>query len=139
MALPGTAKFCDPARRFGFVVPDDGNRKVFVHASVLHRSGLADLQQEQRVPVPILAPPAEDQVRVHVMPARHRRHRNPGLVALRNDQALPRFAPPTATAAPSTVDPGTRLLGCVRDPHSLPGMGWEANRIPADRRVRSGL
>ena len=40
----------------------------------------------------ILAPPTEDQVRVHLMPARH--DRNPGMVALHNDQALPRLAPP---------------------------------------------
>ncbi len=49
MALPGTVKFYDPARGFGFVVPDDGGREVFVHASVLLRSGLADLMQGQRV------------------------------------------------------------------------------------------
>ena len=49
MELPGTVKFYDPARGFGFVVPDAGGREVFVHASVLLRSGLADLQQGQRV------------------------------------------------------------------------------------------
>ncbi len=49
MALAGTVKFYDPARGFGFVVPDDGGREVFVHASVLLRSGLTDLMQGQRV------------------------------------------------------------------------------------------
>ena len=49
MELPGTVKFYDPARGFGFVVPDSGGREVFVHAGVLLRSGLADLQQGQRV------------------------------------------------------------------------------------------
>ncbi len=49
MELAGTVKFYDPARGFGFVVPDDGGREVFVHASVLMRSGLADLMQGQRV------------------------------------------------------------------------------------------
>ncbi|MDE0149989.1 MAG: cold shock domain-containing protein [Rhodospirillaceae bacterium] len=47
--VAGTVKFYDPIRGFGFVVPDDGGREVFVHASVLLRSGLADLQQGQRV------------------------------------------------------------------------------------------
>lgn len=49
LELPGTVKFYDPIRGFGFVVPDDGGREVFVHASALLRSGLADLQQGQRV------------------------------------------------------------------------------------------
>ena len=49
LELPGTVKFYDPVRGFGFVVPDAGGREVFVHASVLLRSGLADLQQGQRV------------------------------------------------------------------------------------------
>ena len=42
-------KFYDPARSFGFVVPNSGARDVFVHSSVLWRSGLADLQSGQRV------------------------------------------------------------------------------------------
>ena len=47
--LPATVKFFDPARGFGFVVPDSGGREVFVHASVLFRSGMTDLQPGQRV------------------------------------------------------------------------------------------
>ena len=43
--------------------------------------------------LPILETPTEDLVCVHVMPARHDRHRNTGLVALRHDPALPRLAP----------------------------------------------
>ena len=69
---------------------------------------------------PILATPAEDLVRVHVVPARHYRHRNTGLVTLRHDPALPRLAPPTATAANPTLAPGTRLLRFVRHPHKCP-------------------
>ena len=49
MELPGTVKFFDPARGFGFVVPDDGGREVFVHSSVLFRSGMTDLEPGQRV------------------------------------------------------------------------------------------
>ena len=48
-ALPGTVKFYDPGRGFGFVVPDGGGREVFVHASVLQRSGMADLASGMRV------------------------------------------------------------------------------------------
>ena len=47
----GTVKFYDPARGFGFVVPDDGGAEVFVHQSALSRSGLDDLQAGQRVSV----------------------------------------------------------------------------------------
>lgn len=58
MELSGTVKFFDPARGFGFVVPDDGGREVFVHSSVLFRSGMTDLSPGQRVLVR-----AEDQPR----------------------------------------------------------------------------
>ena len=56
--FPGTVKFFDPARGFGFVVPDGGGREVFVHSSVLFRSGMTDLVPGQRVLVR-----AEDQPR----------------------------------------------------------------------------
>ena len=47
--MPATVKFFDPARGFGFVVLDGGGREVFVHASVLFRSGMTDLEPGQRV------------------------------------------------------------------------------------------
>ena len=47
--LRATVKFFDPARGFGFVVPDAGGREVFVHSSVLFRSGMTDLEPGQRV------------------------------------------------------------------------------------------
>ena len=47
--LAGSVKFFDPARGFGFVVPDEGEREVFVHSSVLFRSGMTDLEPGQRV------------------------------------------------------------------------------------------
>lgn len=49
MELPATVKFFDPARGFGFVVPDEGGREVFVHSSVVFRSGMTDLAPGQRV------------------------------------------------------------------------------------------
>ena len=49
MELSGAVKFFDPARGFGFVVPDEGGREVFVHSSVLFRSGTTDLAPGQRV------------------------------------------------------------------------------------------
>ena len=49
MALQGTVKFFDPARGFGFIVPDAGGPEMFVHSSVLFRSGMTDLEPGQRV------------------------------------------------------------------------------------------
>ncbi len=49
MELSGAVKFFDPARGFGFVVPDDGGPEVFVHSTVLFRSGMTDLLPGQRV------------------------------------------------------------------------------------------
>lgn len=50
-AVQGTVKFYDPVRGFGFIVPDGGGREVFVHSSVLLRSGVSDLQPGQRVSI----------------------------------------------------------------------------------------
>ena len=47
--LPATVKFFNPARGFGFVVPDAGGPEVFVHSSILFRSGMTDLAPGQRV------------------------------------------------------------------------------------------
>ena len=47
--LPGTVKFYNPARGFGFVAPDRGGPEVFVHASVLERCGMDDPPPGQRV------------------------------------------------------------------------------------------
>ena len=49
MELPGAVKFFDPMKGFGFVVPDSGDAEVFVHSSVLFRSGMTDLEPGQRV------------------------------------------------------------------------------------------
>ena len=44
----GTVKFYDAGRGFGFVSPDGGGRDVFVHGTVLSRSGLDGLEPGQR-------------------------------------------------------------------------------------------
>lgn len=45
----GTVKFYNRDKGFGFVVPDDGGKDVFVSARVLERAGLHNLGPEQRV------------------------------------------------------------------------------------------
>jgi CspA family cold shock protein len=47
--MEGTVKFYNHARGFGFVIPDDGSRDVFVSARTLERAGLAGLEANQRV------------------------------------------------------------------------------------------
>lgn len=47
----GTVKFYDPVRGFGFVIPDDGGRDVFVSGRSLQRSGVQNLETSQRVRV----------------------------------------------------------------------------------------
>ena len=49
LELPATVKFFDPARGFGFVMPDEGGPEVFVHSSIVFRSGMSDLAPGQRV------------------------------------------------------------------------------------------
>ena len=49
MELSGTVKFFNPARGFGFVVPNECGREEYVHSSVLFRSGMTDLEPGQRV------------------------------------------------------------------------------------------
>jgi CspA family cold shock protein len=45
----GAVKWFNIAKGFGFITPDSGGKDVFLHASVLRRAGLTDLQPGQRV------------------------------------------------------------------------------------------
>ncbi len=47
--VEGTVKFYNHDKGFGFVVPDDGSKDVFVSARTLERAGLRNLEPEQRV------------------------------------------------------------------------------------------
>jgi cold shock protein len=49
--VDGKVKFYNAEKGFGFIVPDDGSKDVFVSARTLTRAGLAALQPEQRVRV----------------------------------------------------------------------------------------
>ncbi len=48
-ALDGVVKWYDTARGFGFIVPSDGGKDVFVHVTALHRAGIEELQPGQSV------------------------------------------------------------------------------------------
>jgi CspA family cold shock protein len=47
--VEGTVKFFNPEKGFGFVIPDDGSKDVFVSGRTLERFGLAVLEPNQRV------------------------------------------------------------------------------------------
>jgi CspA family cold shock protein len=45
----GTVKWFNPAKGFGFIMPDDGSKDVFVHISAVERAGLGSLREGQKV------------------------------------------------------------------------------------------
>jgi CspA family cold shock protein len=52
--MSGTVKWYNPDKGFGFVAIGDGGKDVFVHASVLQRSGIVDLAEGQRVTMQVV-------------------------------------------------------------------------------------
>ena len=48
-SLDGVVKWYDPARGFGFILPNDGGKDIFVHVTALRRSGLDILEPGQPV------------------------------------------------------------------------------------------
>jgi cold shock protein len=47
--VEGTVKWFSPDKGFGFIVPDQGGKDVFVHISAVERAGLSTLNENQRV------------------------------------------------------------------------------------------
>lgn len=45
----GTVKFFNSQKGFGFIAPTNGGNDVFVHISALERSGIAHLNEGQKV------------------------------------------------------------------------------------------
>lgn len=45
----GVVKWFNPAKRFGFIKPDDGGQDVFVHISALEAAGLHMLDENQKI------------------------------------------------------------------------------------------
>lgn len=49
MRLNGTVKFFNHAKGFGFIAPEDGSKDIFVHASALERSGVASIDEGDKI------------------------------------------------------------------------------------------
>ncbi len=45
----GTVKWFNPAKGFGFIVPEDGSKDAFVHISAVERAGPSTLSEGQKV------------------------------------------------------------------------------------------
>lgn len=45
----GTVKWFNAQKGFGFIVPDDGGKDVFVHVSAVQRAGLQTLNDGQKI------------------------------------------------------------------------------------------
>ena len=45
----GTVKWFNPAKGYGFIMPGDGSKDVFVHLSAVERAGMQRLSEGQKV------------------------------------------------------------------------------------------
>ena len=46
---PGTVKFFNAQKGFGFIQPEDGSKDVFVHISAVERAGMSNLNEGQKL------------------------------------------------------------------------------------------
>lgn len=51
--MGGAVKWYKPDKGFGFIVPDDGKKDIFIHKSCLERHGIDGLNEGQRVVVTV--------------------------------------------------------------------------------------
>ena len=64
---PGTVKFYNAQKGFGFIQPDDGQKDVFVHATALERAGIPGLNEGQKVRFDVRNDPRTGKVGVNAI------------------------------------------------------------------------
>ncbi len=66
--LDGVVKWYDMTRGFGFILPSDGGKDIFVHAMALRRSGLEELAPGHQVRMQVaLAPRGREAVSIELL------------------------------------------------------------------------
>ncbi len=45
----GTVKWYNPAKRFGFIEPEEGDTDIFVHVTAVEAAGLSSLHEGQKI------------------------------------------------------------------------------------------
>lgn len=55
--VTGTVKWYDAGKGFGFAEAEDGQKDVFIHASVVEKAGLRDLAEAQRIVMQVVSEP----------------------------------------------------------------------------------
>lgn len=53
----GTVKWFNSTKGFGFIQPEAGGQDVFVHISAVHRSGLGELTEGQKISYEVVNDP----------------------------------------------------------------------------------
>ena len=51
----GTVKWFNSTKGYGFIMPEDGSKDVFVHISAVERSGMSTLNEGQKVKFDVVA------------------------------------------------------------------------------------
>src|SRR4030095_5221831 len=53
----GTVKWCNDAKGYGFITPDDGSEDLFAHFSAINMSGFKTLKEGQKVSFDVVQGP----------------------------------------------------------------------------------
>ncbi len=58
----GTVKWFNSTKGFGFIEPDEGGKDVFVHITAVHKAGMKDLEEGQKIEFELVKDGQRDKV-----------------------------------------------------------------------------